>query len=162
MVEPVVHALFLGVQGGFVNVQRVGRPLGAAHHQPGAAGTLLHVRRQFGFGFAVEQPARLALGRTVRTQQVRPAVYGDVQILGNNIEPAQAHIAEGSSVVLPDGNLDGIGWWPSFSSGVRIALRRDWRGALSPPPYTLPHQGERGFYAPPTGRGLLGQLLSVV
>ena len=100
--------MLLGVEGGLVNVQRVGRPLRTPHHQSGALSPLLHVRRQFGLGFPIEQAARLALRRTVRSQKKRPAVNGDIQFFGTDIEPAQAHIAEGSSVVLPDGYLDGV------------------------------------------------------
>ena len=108
MVEAVVKALFLGVQGGLLDVKGIGRPLGTAHYQPGAAGAFLHRGVEFGFRLAVEQPPGLALRGTVGPQQERPAVYGDVQFLGDNVEPAQAHVAEGSSVVLPDSDLDGI------------------------------------------------------
>ena len=109
MVEAVVKALFLGVQGGLLNVQGIGRPLRTAHDQPGAASAFLHRRIEFCLGLAIEQPPGLPLRRAVGPQQERPAVYGDVQFLGNNIEPAQAHVAEGSSVILPDSDLDGVG-----------------------------------------------------
>ena len=108
MVEAVVKALFLGVQGGLLNVEGVRRPLRTAHDQPGAPSAFLHRRVEFSLGLTIEQPPRLAFRGTVGPQQERPAVYGDVQFLRNNIEPAQAHVAEGSSVVLPDSDLDGI------------------------------------------------------
>jgi hypothetical protein len=69
----------------------------------------LHRWVEFRLGLPIEQAAGLPFQRTVRLEQVSLAVYLDGMFFSYFVEPGQADIAEGSSVVVPDSNLYGFG-----------------------------------------------------
>ena len=73
------------------------------------SGAFPPTRVQLGFGLPVEPPPRLALRRAVGPQQVGLAVYVNGVLLSNFVEPSQADVAIGSSVVKPNGYVHGFG-----------------------------------------------------
>ena len=107
--ELTIQALLLGVARGLECEGSVGGDSGPLHYQADALCALAHGGCEFRLGFAVEHPTRCAFRRLVGAQEVGLPVHVEGYLLSYLVEPTQADIAEGSSVVVPDGDIHGFG-----------------------------------------------------
>ncbi len=109
VVELVIPALFFGVGGGLMGQYRVWRPMGASYSEANATSAFLHFRRDISFRFAVTYRPQLAVSRPIRSQQEGTAVQRKAEFFGKYVEPAQADVTIGSSIVVPHGDFYRMG-----------------------------------------------------